>query len=124
MGTARGLWVVLVGVVLWLFAGTAEAQMQPGGAVMKLGRGLANVFTGWVEIPKRIYETSQLQGTAAGVTWGLLRGLGYGFIRTAAGVYETFTFPFPAPPNYAPVISPEYVFLENGPPVASESGRR
>ena len=119
MNTRRGFWVVLIGALLWVCAGTAEAQMQPGGAVNKLGRGVVNVFTGWVEIPKRMYETSQLQGTAAGFTWGLLRGLGYGFIRTAAGLYETFTFPFPAPPDYAPVISPEFVFMESGPPVAS-----
>lgn len=119
MNTKRGFWVALIGALLWVGAGTAEAQMQPGGAVSKLGRGVVNVFTGWVEIPKRMYETSQLQGAAAGFTWGLLRGLGYGFIRTAAGLYETLTFPFPAPPDYAPVLKPEFVFMESGPPVAS-----
>ena len=122
MGMTRGFWVALIGVLVWTCAGTAQAQMQAGGAVTKLGRGVANVLTGWVEIPKRMYETSQLQGTAAGLTWGLLRGLGYGFVRTAAGFYETFTFPFPAPPNYVSVIAPEYVFVEEGPPVASTSG--
>ena len=89
-----------------------HAEMQSGGAVTKLGRGFVNLVTGWVEIPKRINETSQQQGTAAGLTWGLLRGLGYGFVRTAAGAYEVLTFPFPAPPNYTPVIQPEYVFNE------------
>lgn len=78
----------------------------------KLGRGLANIITGWVEIPKRIAETSNTEGMAAGLTWGLLRGMGHGFVRTAAGFYEFFTFPFPAPPDYEPVIQPEYVFLE------------
>jgi putative exosortase-associated protein (TIGR04073 family) len=63
-----------------------------------------------VEIPKRIQETSQDSGAAAGFTWGLLRGLGHGFIRTAAGGYELITFPFPAPPGYVSVIDPEYVF--------------
>lgn len=83
-----------------------------GGPTTKLGRGIANVITGWVEIPKRITETSQTQGVAAGITWGLLRGFGYGFVRTAAGFYEFFTFPFSAPPDYEPVIQPEYVFME------------
>lgn len=91
-----------------------HAQMQAHGAVTKLGRGLINVFTGWVEIPKRIYETSQTQGAAAGWTWGFLRGVGYGFVRTAAGVYEVFTFPAPAPPGYASVMEPEYVFIDEG----------
>jgi len=59
-----------------------------------------------------IQETTQTSGAAAGFTWGLLRGIGRGFIRTAAGAYEFFTFPFPAPPGYEPVIQPEYVFTE------------
>ena len=87
-----------------------NGDMRAGGAVTKLGRGAVNVVTGWVEIPKRISDTSREQGAAAGWTWGLLRGLGHGFVRTAAGLYEFFTFPFPAPPDYAPVIQPEYIF--------------
>src|SRR3990167_4221226 len=83
------------------------------GPATKLGRGIANVITRWVEIPKRITETSQTDGVAAGITWGLLRGFGYGFIRTAAGFYEFFTFPFPAPPDYEPVIQPEFVFIDD-----------
>jgi len=88
--------------------------MQTQGAVTKLGRGLINIVTGWVEIPKRVYETSQTQGAAAGWTWGIVRGVGYGFVRTAAGFYEFFTFPFPAPPGYTPVMEPEYVFVDEG----------
>lgn len=80
------------------------------GAGSKLVRGLTNVVTGWVEIPKRVNETSTKSGAMSGFTWGLVRGLGYGFVRTAAGGYETITFPFPAPANYSPVIQPPYVF--------------
>ncbi len=105
--------VILVGVVtacqpVW----AASTEVHSGGAMTKLGRGFVNLVTGWVEIPKRIHETSESQGTAAGITWGLLRGLGHGFIRTAAGAYEILTFPFPAPPDYASVIQPEYVFSD------------
>lgn len=96
-----------------LIAGSRPAAAEPmdaGKAFTKLTRGGINIVTGWVEIPKRVSETSQESGTAAGFTWGLLRGVGHAFIRTAAGFYELFTFPFPAPPDYAPVIQPEYVF--------------
>jgi putative exosortase-associated protein (TIGR04073 family) len=86
--------------------------MEAGKAFTKLTRGAVNTVTGWVEVPKRVHETTQLDGAAAGFTWGLLRGLGYGFIRTAAGLYELVTFPFPAPPGYEPVIQPEYVFTD------------
>lgn len=113
MGRHRllGRGVVSVALIL-VVARPAEAQMDAGKAFTKLARGFINIVTGWVEIPKRIHETSQISGTAAGFTWGTLRGIGHGFVRTAAGFYEFFTFPFPAPPNYEPVIQPEYVFLE------------
>ena len=106
-------------VVLASAAPASAEEMESGRAVTKLTRGAVNLVTGWVEIPKRIQETSQTSGAAAGFTWGLLRGLGYGFIRTAAGAYEIVTFPFPAPPNYQPVIQPEYVFTAEPAP---ESG--
>ena len=79
-------------------------------ALAKLARGFINVITGWVEIPKGADETSKTSGPAVGLTWGLMRGLGHSFIRTVGGVYEVVTFPFPAPPEYKPVMRPEYVF--------------
>ncbi len=109
--------VAAVGVcaIVLLFATAAPVSAEPmdaGKAFTKITRGFMNVVTGWVEIPKRINETSQQSGAAAGFTWGLLRGIGYGFIRTAAGLYEFVTFPFPAPSGYEPVIQPEYVFTD------------
>jgi len=63
-----------------------------------------------VEIPKRVLETTEASGAATGFTWGTLRGLGHGFIRTAAGAYELATFPFPAPAGYRSIMDPEFVF--------------
>jgi putative exosortase-associated protein (TIGR04073 family) len=83
---------------------------SPGG---KLARGGLNLVTGWMEIPVRIHETSQNSGVTMSFTWGLLRGIGHAFVRTAAGAYEIITFPFPAPPDYQPVIQPEYIFSES-----------
>ena len=107
-------------VALFIAAGAVPAAAEPmeaGKAFTKLTRGFVNIITGWVEVPKRIQETSQTSGAAAGFTWGLLRGIGHGFIRTAAGAYEFFTFPVPAPPGYEPVIRPEYVFTEPQPEI-------
>ncbi|MBI4597026.1 MAG: exosortase system-associated protein, TIGR04073 family [Candidatus Omnitrophica bacterium] len=117
----RRIWLVSLSLLACLtlpalaFAETTTActtcePMDAGKAVGKLMRGAINICTGWVEIPKRVNETSQTSGAAAGFTWGVLRGFGHGFIRTAAGLYEVVTFPFPAPPGYAPVIQPEYIF--------------
>ncbi|MBI1991869.1 MAG: exosortase system-associated protein, TIGR04073 family [Candidatus Omnitrophica bacterium] len=104
---------LLAALVLLVSVPRASAEsMDSGKAFTKFTRGFVNIVTGWVEIPKRIQETSQASGAFAGFTWGVLRGIGYGFIRTAAGGYELVTFPFPAPPGYEPVIQPEYVFSE------------
>ncbi len=78
----------------------------------KLGRGLANVLTGWVELPKNIYETSVEENVLSGLTMGLAKGVGMTIVRTGAGVYETVTFPFPIPEDYQPVLEPEFVFSE------------
>ena len=116
MRTGRIVGTAVALAMVWgmpLGVAHAQSQLKASGATTKLGRGFVNIVSGWVEIPKRIYQTSQDQGTAAGLTWGLVRGIGYGFVRTAAGFYELFTFPFPAPPDYAPVIQPEYVFMDD-----------
>ena len=78
----------------------------------KLGRGLANVLTGWVELPKNIYDTSVEENVLSGLTMGLAKGVGMTIVRTGAGIYETVTFPFPIPEDYEPVLEPEYVFSE------------
>lgn len=76
----------------------------------KLGRGVANTLTGWVELPKNIYNTSVEDNAFTGMTLGLAKGAGMSIVRTGAGIYEIVTFPFPLPQDYAPIIEPEYVF--------------
>jgi putative exosortase-associated protein (TIGR04073 family) len=113
----------ILATTVLLSSGPAAAEpMEAGKAFTKFARGGINLLTGWVEIPKRIQETSRESGGAAGWTWGLLRGFGYGFIRTAAGAYELVTFPFPAPPGYEPVIEPEYVFTESSAASGTSTG--
>lgn len=76
----------------------------------KLGRGVANTLTGWVELPKNIYQTSVEDNAFAGMTLGLAKGAGMTIVRTGAGIYEIATFPFPLPEEYKPILEPEYVF--------------
>ena len=75
----------------------------------KLGRGVVNILTGWVELPKNIYQTSAESNPFAGITVGLVKGLGMTVVRTGAGIYDTATFPFAIPRKYKPVLEPEYV---------------
>ncbi len=78
----------------------------------KLGRGLVNIVTGVVEIPKKVILISKNDSLSRGLTWGLVKGTAVGVLRTASGIYETVTFPIPAPAEYEPMIHPEFVFEE------------
>ncbi|MCG3175972.1 MAG: hypothetical protein MOGMAGMI_00910 [Candidatus Omnitrophica bacterium] len=79
-------------------------------AFTKLGRGVANTFTGWVELPKSVYTKSNEQNAVSGATVGLAEGVGMAIVRTGAGIFDVITFPFPVPEDYKPVLEPEYVF--------------
>ena len=97
-------------VVIAVLGMTTQCYAQD--PAKKLGRGLANILTGWVELPKNIYDTSVEENVLSGLTMGLAKGVGMTIVRTGAGVYEAVTFPFPIPEDYQPVLEPEFVFSE------------
>ncbi|MFQ5992899.1 MAG: exosortase system-associated protein, TIGR04073 family [Nitrospiraceae bacterium] len=78
----------------------------------KLGRGVANLTTGWVELPKQIYTTWKAEGWVTGILQGTVDGVGMLFGRTVAGAYEIVTFPIPIPPEYQPMLQPDYVWQD------------
>lgn len=75
----------------------------------KLGRGVMNVLTGWVEIPKNIAVRWEETDPFSAAVWGGIEGIGWGFARTVGGVYEIVSFPFPYPEDYKPLIEPEFI---------------
>ena len=80
------------------------------GAGRKLGRGVSNVVTGWMEIPRGIESVGRESGFLSSLTWGVLQGAGTALVRTAAGVAEIATFPIHAPdPDNSPLVEPEYL---------------
>jgi putative exosortase-associated protein (TIGR04073 family) len=88
----------------------ASPQEIVGGIANKTIRGVANVATGWVEIPKQIYLTFSEEGPAKGLTAGPLNGIGMTLVRTVTGVVEIATFFIPVPGFYDPLVEPEYVW--------------
>ena len=76
----------------------------------KLARGATNLATGWLEVPKQIYEVGQVEGWFAGILRAPFDGLGMSLARTIAGAYEILTFPVPAPLHYQPLLQPAYVW--------------
>jgi len=77
-------------------------------APRKFGRGLAAMTCGFLELPGNVVKTTRTRGIGYGLTIGVAEGLGRIVARELVGVYEFVTAPFPAPPGYEPILSPEY----------------
>ena len=88
----------------------ASPQEVVGGMANKLVRGVTNIATGWLEIPKQIYITCKEEGYATGLSVGPIKGLGMTLVRTVSGVGETLTFVVAYPGFYDPFFDPSYVW--------------
>ncbi len=95
-------------LIVCLMVMSVSAFAEDNNALAKLGRGLTNAVTGVVEIPKQIYLVSQEKEPITGITYGTAKGICYGLMRTAAGVYDTLAFAIP--PYDKPVMEPAFVF--------------
>ena len=78
-----------------LLAGARPVWAQD--PVHKLGCGLTNVFTGWIEVPKQTYLGTRQDNPIIGVSGGLFKGLANTVLRAAIGLYDVVTFPIPSP---------------------------
>ena len=92
----RSAVALAVTLVTGLWAAPAAWAQDP---IHKMGRGVVNVLTGWIEIPKQIHLGSQEQNPVIGLGRGLLRGTGLTVLRGVVGVYEALTFPLPYYPK-------------------------
>jgi putative exosortase-associated protein (TIGR04073 family) len=107
--------LMLLTLLLLLSATTSFAMDgQPPEAIaekmaFKLARGVTNVATSVVEIPKQSYLTIRDRG-GVGYVVGPLKGIGMAFYRLFTGVTETVFFAVPQPGYYDSMIYPEYVW--------------
>ena len=90
----------------------ASPQEVVNGMANKLARGVANLATGWLELPKQIYLTSKEEGLAKGLTVGPLKGVGMTLVRTFSGAGETLTFYIAYPGFFDPFFDPSYVWQQ------------
>jgi putative exosortase-associated protein (TIGR04073 family) len=97
-----------VALALALLAGLLPAGAEAQTATRKLGRGLAAMTTGFLEVPGNVVQTARERGAVWGVTLGFAEGLGRLVVRELVGVYEFVTAPVPAPAGYRPILRPEY----------------
>ena len=105
---------LLLLAVLLVMPLAAYADQQPEMIVekmaIKLSRGVANTFTGIVELPKQIILTGEEMGVLGYAVVGPLKGIGMTLYRTFIGVTETAFFLVPQPGYYDPLIDPAYVW--------------
>jgi putative exosortase-associated protein (TIGR04073 family) len=88
-----------------LLSSSAAAENSPA---RKLGRGLANLSLGVMAIPGEIIETTRESGPTVGMTWGLIKGTGMMAVTEVIGLWEVMTCPFATPPDYTPILDPEF----------------
>ena len=90
--------ILIMVLGIWSISVTSAWAQDP---IHKMGRGVVNVLTGWLEVPKQIDIGFHSANPLAGVVTGALKGLNLTILRTGVGVYEAVTFPIPYPKHYA-----------------------
>ncbi|HJU04054.1 MAG TPA: exosortase system-associated protein, TIGR04073 family, partial [Nitrospiraceae bacterium] len=113
---------VVLGFTIALMVFSADPALAGDQPVLlgigtKLLRGLINVGTGWLEMPKQIYQVARDKGVLLGLTRGPIEGMGMFAARTVGGAYEILTFPLPLPPRYQPMLYPDYVWQAEPPEI-------
>lgn len=112
--------ICAIGLMFILAVGSANAasgevyrqQSDATKMMHKLGRGVVNVLTCWVEVPRNIAIEWEKTDPATGLVLGTVKGFGWGFTRLATGVFDTVTFPFPVPEGYQSMLDPEFVISD------------
>lgn len=81
-------------------------------------RGLAGIFTPFLELPGNVMRTWEREGAEKGWTEGLARGIGMSVVRPPVAFYELVTAPIPrtSPRGYEPILEPDYPwsYFEDG----------
>jgi len=96
--------IILASFALFLCAPPAGAQTAP----RKLGRGLAAMTGGFLELPGNMVAETEARGPGEGIPLGFAKGLGMIVVRELVGVHEFVTAPLPIPAGYRPIIEPEF----------------
>ena len=94
----RQLTRMLLATVL---AASSVSPVWAQDPIHKAGRGVVNVLTGWIEVPKQLHLGYQEPNPVSGLFWGLVKGVGMTVLRSGIGFYEVITFPIAYPKDYA-----------------------
>lgn len=111
----KRLFITFLLLSLIAYAPARANEQKPEAIVekmsFKLVRGITNVFTSPIEIPKQTIQTVRRHG-AVGYLVGPVKGFGMMLYRGLMGLTETILFPVPQPGYYEPMVDPEFVWNE------------
>lgn len=74
----------------------------------KLGSGIVNAATGFMELPKNIVLTSQNEGPLYGITLGTANGILHAVGRSLIGILDAATFFIPA----KSLVNPPFIWQD------------
>jgi putative exosortase-associated protein (TIGR04073 family) len=100
--------LVLAGSAVVRAQGAVDDSPRGHNALRKLGRGVANVVFGFVELPNQMTKARAEHGGAGALTYGVGKGLLRWVGRELVGAYEIVSFAVPYPRGYKPVMKPEF----------------
>lgn len=93
----QGFSVGIAAIIILSASATAWAQ----DPIHKMGRGVVNVLTGWIEIPSRVHSGMRQDNATVGVARGVVDGVGMALLRVGVGLFEAVTFPIEYPKDFA-----------------------
>ncbi|MDP1557998.1 MAG: exosortase system-associated protein, TIGR04073 family [Nitrosomonas sp.] len=98
--------LIIVSILFFLSTQTALAQSYQNTAGEKVATGIANMVTGFIELPKNIILDSEKEGIPYGLTVGVISGVMHTVGRTVVGAFDVITFMIPTGPS----VYPHYVW--------------
>lgn len=104
-------------VTIILLMGAVKNSCAENVPLQKLERGLTNVVTAPVEIPKEIraHWIKGSEKTYHIIVWifcGFVKGTAMTTARLGSGVWDVVTFPITVSKDNKPLLQPDYVFEE------------
>lgn len=102
--------LLVLSALLFFTPQAAMAESYRINAGEKLVGGIANVATGFIELPKTMILTSQRENLLYGMTIGLVKGVMHTAGRTLIGALNVATFMLPTDPW----VEPQYVWEDFG----------
>ena len=98
MNAKRTLVVLLPIVAAGLWMSPCAQAQDP---IHKMGRGVVNVLTSWIEVPRHLHAGSRAANPLWGFGLGLFKGAGLMMLRSGVGLFEALTFPVAYPKGFA-----------------------